>query len=52
MDAKFKAGDALNLFCSEFGVPEKFIMDGSREQTGKHTTFLKKVRSEGIDYHN
>ena len=51
MDTKSKAGDALKLFCSEFGVPEKLIMDGSKEQTGKHTTFMKKVRSEGIEYH-
>ena len=25
-------------------------MDGSREQTEKHTMFMKKVRSEGIEY--
>ena len=51
MDTKSKAGDSLKLFCSEFGVPEKLIMHGSREQTGKQTTFMKKVCSEGIDYH-
>ena len=51
MDSKGKAGDALRLFCQEFGVPEKLTMDGSKEQTGKHTEFMKQVRKHDIDYH-
>ena len=50
MDSKSKAGDALRMFCQEFGIPEKLTFDGSREQTGKGTTFMKEVRKQGIDY--
>ena len=35
MDSKSKAGDALRLFCQEFGVPKKLVFDGSQEQCGK-----------------
>ena len=51
MDSKSKAGDALNLFCQEFGVPEKLIFDGSKEQTSKGTTFMREIKKQGIDYH-
>ena len=51
MDSKGKAGDALKMFCKEFGVPESLTFDGSKEQTGKNTTFMKQIRSHGIDYH-
>ena len=36
MDSKRKAGDALKLFCQEFGVPEKLTFDGSKEQRSKN----------------
>ena len=51
MDSKKKAGDALRLFCQEFGVPEKLTFDGSKEQTSKGTTFMKQIRRHDIDYH-
>jgi len=51
MDSKGKAGDALRLFCQEFGVPERLTFDGSREQTGKGTQFMKQIRRHDIDYH-
>ena len=51
MDSKGKAGDALRLFCQEFGVPEKLTVDGSKEQTGKNTQFMKQVRKHDINYH-
>ena len=51
MDLKVKAGDALKLFCQEFGVPEKLTFDGSKEQGEKETAFMKEVRKYGIDYH-
>jgi hypothetical protein len=51
MDSKKKAGDALRLFCQEFGVPERLTFDGSKEQTGKGTMFMKQIRQHGIDYH-
>ena len=51
MDSKRKAGDALKMFCQEFGIPEKLTFDGSKEQTKKNTTFMKQIRQHGIDYH-
>ena len=51
MDSKGKAGDALRLFCQEFSVPEKLTFDGSKEQTGKDTNFMKQIRTHDIDYH-
>ena len=51
IDSKRKAGDALRLFCQEFGVPERLIFDGSKEQTGKGTQFMKQIRQHDIDYH-
>ena len=35
MDSKGKAGEALRIFCQEFGVPDKLTFDGSQEQNGK-----------------
>ena len=51
MDNKSKAGDTLRLFCQEFGVPEHLTFDGSKEQYGKGTQFMKQVRSHNINYH-
>ena len=51
MDSKRKAGDALRLFCQEFGVPERLTFDGSKEQTCKGTMFMKQVRTHNIDHH-
>ena len=44
MDTKGKAGEALREFCREFGVPEKLTFDGSQEQNGRKTEFMKQVR--------
>ena len=41
MDSKGKAGDALKVFCREFGIPEHLTFDGSREQCCKGTEFMK-----------
>ena len=51
MDSKSKAGDALRVFCQEFGVPEHLTIDGSKEQTKKGTEFMKQIRKNNIDYH-
>ena len=51
MDSKSKAGDALRLFCAEFGVPDRLVFDGSKEQTGKNTEFMKQIRKNNIDFH-
>ena len=48
---KSEAGDALKTFCAEFGVPEKLVFDGSKEQTGKNTEFMKQIKKHGIDFH-
>ena len=34
MEAKSMAGDALKEFITDFGVPDKIVMDGAAEQTG------------------
>ena len=51
MDSKRKAGDALGLFCQEFGVPEQLTFDSSKEQCGKGTQFMKQIRRHDINYH-
>ena len=50
MASKSSAGDALKIFCREFGVPEKLISDGSKEQTVKNTKFVKTVRDNDITH--
>jgi hypothetical protein len=48
MDSKSKAGDALRVFCSEYGVPERLVYDGAKEQTGKKTEFVFQIRKYDI----
>ena len=38
MEAKSMDGDTLKEFITDFGVPEKIVMDGAAEQTGRKTT--------------
>ena len=52
IDSKIKAGDALKLFCQEFGVPEKLTFDGSKEQVCKGNIYTKEVRRQSIDLSN
>ena len=51
MDSKSKAGDTLRVFCREFGVPESLTFDGSKEQCGKNTEFMKQIRKNDIKHH-
>ena len=51
MDSKGKAGDALKVFCREFGIPDNLTFDGSKEQGGKNTEFMKQINKHNIDYH-
>ena len=51
MYSKRKDGDALNMLCQEFGVPQKQDFDGSKEQAYKGTKFMKEVHRKGINYH-
>ena len=45
MDTKSKAGDALRVFCNEFGIPEKLVHDGAKEMTGNKTEFQSCCRT-------
>ena len=51
METKSMAGDALKEFITEFGVPDKIVMDGAAEQMGRKTTFMQQVRKHHIDFH-
>ena len=51
MESKGHAGDALKQFITDFGVPDKIICDGSKEQTKRGTTFMELVRKHHIDLH-
>ena len=51
MESKALAGDALNEFITDYSVPNKIIMDGAGEQTGKRSTFMEQVQKHHIDYH-
>ena len=51
MDRKGKAGEALRVFCQEFGVPERLTMDGAKEQIGSNSEFMHQIRKNGIDFH-
>ncbi len=48
MDSKAKAGDALRIFCREYGVPERLVHDGAKEMTGKKTEFQSQVTKHNI----
>ena len=49
IEKKSGAGDALKQFISDYGVPDTILCDGSKEQTGKRTTFRELVRKHAID---
>ena len=51
MDSKRKSGDALKIFCQEFGIPEKLTFYGSKEHIIPNTEFMKQIHSHGIDFH-
>ena len=51
MSNKTQCGDALRVFCREFGVPATLRYDGSKEQTGKNTEFQKTIRRNDIRTH-
>ena len=51
MEYKNKKGDALRLFCQEFGVPVHLTLYGSNEHSTKGTTFIKQFLTHNIDYH-
>lgn len=50
MDSKVKAGDALKTFCREFSVPDALTSDGSKEQAGKNTEFIKHAHKCSVNH--
>ena len=50
MDTKKKVGEALRIFCKEFGVPERLTMDGAPDQVGQNSAFMKELRKQGINF--
>jgi hypothetical protein len=51
MATKSAAGDGLRQFIHDFGRPERLTFNGSQEQCGKKTEFMKNVRQYSVDYH-
>jgi len=50
MASKSKAGEALDSFEQEAGIPRKLVFDGALEQTGPGTAFMKNIRRNHIDW--
>jgi hypothetical protein len=50
MTNKSGAGDALRQFINENGRPEKLTFDGSQEQCGRKTEFMKSIRKYCISH--
>ena len=50
MDTKKKVGEALRVFCQEFGVSERLTMDGAPYQVGRNSAFMKEVQKKGINF--
>ena len=48
MDTKKKVGEALRVFCQEFGVPERLTMDGVPDQVDRNSAFMKEVQKHGV----
>ena len=48
MGSKSFAGEALKVFCREFGVSGKIIFDSSKEQNKKDTLFQKTLGKNNI----
>jgi hypothetical protein len=51
MEKKSSAGQALQQFVRDFGIPEYLTSDGAHEQTGPKTEFMQAVRKYGIEHH-
>jgi hypothetical protein len=44
MESKSMAGEGLRQFIHEYGRPEHLTFDGSKEQNGRKTEFMKNIR--------
>ena len=50
MANKAGAGDSLNMFCHDVGVPNMLIFDGALEQVGANSTFMHAIRKNNINW--
>ena len=50
MHSKSLAGEGLRQFIHEFGRPKHLTFDGSREQNGKKTEFMKNIQKYSIEH--
>ena len=50
MQLKSMAGEGLRQIVHDYGRPEHLTFDGSGEQCGKKTEFMKNIRKYSIDY--
>jgi hypothetical protein len=51
METKSMAGEAFRQFIHNYGRPERLTFDGSSEQCGTKTEFMKNVRKYSINSH-
>ena len=49
MEKKSEAGDMLDKFVRNYGVPKLLIYDGSREQCGRNSIFQRYIRKYNIN---
>ena len=52
MRSKSQAGEALNAFKQDIGVPKRLIFDGSMEQCMPNTEFMKSIQRDHIEWRN
>jgi hypothetical protein len=50
MPSKSTAGEGFRQFVHDYGCPKHLTFDGSDEQCGKKTEFMKNIRKYSIDY--
>ena len=51
MSKKSEAGESLRRFIHDYGRPERLTFDGSQEQCGRKTDFMRNVNKYSIDWH-
>jgi hypothetical protein len=51
MISRKDAGKSLVDFTDDVGIPERLVMDGATEFTGRHTEFIKEARCMRIKLH-
>jgi hypothetical protein len=49
-ERKSQAGEALGTMIDEIGIPDKIVFDGTKEQTGKRSEFMRLVHKNRISH--